>query len=180
MGDAHVKAIKELAHIFDAETKIPNKYALPAPPELITRKSAKIPRLEDQTAQPPRVDPDKESKNIEQKLPSPIQTTPSSEATRKKYTKILKEIVKQRRRFQYTGNKYDLLRATHRYNTRAQGTIVEPMAQHVTILATNLQGHHKANVVIDLTTGVSLEYRNLDKGPTKSIWEIHLQMKFSN
>ena len=45
------------------------------------------------------------------------------------------------------------------------------MAQHVAILATNIQGHHQANVVIDPTTGASLEYRLLVKGPTKSIWE---------
>ena len=45
------------------------------------------------------------------------------------------------------------------------------MAQHVAILAINIQGHHQANVVIDPTTGVSLEYRNLVKGPTKAIWE---------
>ena len=45
------------------------------------------------------------------------------------------------------------------------------MAQHVAILATNLQGHHQANFVIDPTTGTSLEHRNLVKGPTKAIWE---------
>ena len=88
------------------------------------KKSTKLPRVEDQTAPHPRVDPDGESKNRDQKLPSPIQATPSSEATRKKYTKKLKELVKQRRRGQYTGNKYDLPRETHRYNTRAQGTRV--------------------------------------------------------
>ena len=48
---------------------------------------------------------------------------------------------------------------------------MEPMAQHVAILATNLQGHHQANVVIDPTSGASLEYRHLVKGPTKAIWE---------
>ena len=45
------------------------------------------------------------------------------------------------------------------------------MAQHVTVLATNMQGHHQANVVIDPTTGASLEYRHLIKGPTKAVWE---------
>ena len=134
------------------------------------KKRNKIPRVEDLTAPPQRVDPDEESKNREQKRTSPIQATPSSEATRKKYTKTLKELVKQRRRGHYTGNKYDLPRATHRYNTRAQGTRVETMAQHVAILATNLQGHHQSNVVIDLTTGASVEYRHIVKGPTKSIW----------
>ena len=117
------------------------------------KKTTKLPRVEDQTAPPPSVDPGKESKNREQKLPSPTQATPESEATRKKCTKKLKELVKKRRRGHYTGNKYDLLRATHRYNTRAQGTRVEPMAQHVAVLAINLQGRHQVNVVIDLTTG---------------------------
>ena len=102
------------------------------------------------------MDPDEKSKNREQKLPSPIQANPSSEATRKKHTKTLKELVKQRRRGHYTGNKYDLPWATQWYNTRVQGTRVEPMAQHVAILATNIQGHHQANVVIDPTTGASL------------------------
>ena len=64
--------------------------------------------------------------------------------------------MKQRRRVHYTGNKYDLLRATHRYNTRAQVTRVDPMTQHVAVLATNLQEHHQANVVVDPTTGVSI------------------------
>ena len=45
------------------------------------------------------------------------------------------------------------------------------MAQNVAILATNLQGHNQANVVIDPTTGASLEYMRLVKGPTKSIWD---------
>ena len=79
--------------------------------------------------------------------------------------------MKQHRRGHYTGNTYDLPRATHQYNTRAQGTRVGPMAQHVAILARNLQGHHQANVVIEPTTGASLEYRHLVKAPTKSIWE---------
>ena len=116
------------------------------------------------------MDPDEESTNREQKLPSSIQTTPSSEATRKKYTKKLTELVKQRRRGHYTGNKYGLPRATHQYNTRAQGTRVKPMAQYISVPATNLQGHNKANVVIDTTTGASLEYRHIIKGPNKSVW----------
>ena len=45
------------------------------------------------------------------------------------------------------------------------------MEQHVEVLATNLQGHHQANVFIDPTTGESLEYRHLIKGPTKSMWK---------
>ena len=144
---------------------------MPTPPDSLTKKRTKLPRVEDQTAPPPRLDPENEFNNIEKKLPSPIQTTASSEATRKKYTKKLKEIAKQRRRGHYTGNKYDLPRATHRYNTRAQVTRVYPMAQHVSVLATNLQVHHQANVVIDPTTGSSLEYRHLVKRPTKAIWE---------
>ena len=135
------------------------------------KKRTKLPRVKYQTDPPPRVYPEEESKNREQKLPSPIQATPSSEATRKKYTKKLKELVKQLRRGHYTGNKYDLPRATHRYNNRAQGPRVESMAQHVAIISRNLQGHHQANVVIDPTTGASLEYRHLVKGTTKAIWE---------
>ena len=45
------------------------------------------------------------------------------------------------------------------------------MAQHVTILATNLQVHNQANVAIDPTTRASLEYRHIFKGPTTAIWE---------
>ena len=108
MGDAQIKAIRELSQIFDAETKIPNRYALPNPPDSLMKKNTKLTRVEDQTAQYPRVDPYEEYGNREQKLPSPIQTTPSSEATKKKYTKTLKKLVKQRCRGHYTGNKYDL------------------------------------------------------------------------
>ena len=79
--------------------------------------------------------------------------------------------MKQLCRGHYTGNNQDLPGATHRYNNRAQGTRVESMEQHVTLLATNMQGHHKANVLIDPKTGLSLEYRHLIKGPNKSIWE---------
>ena len=78
--------------------------------------------------------------------------------------------MKQRRRGHYKGNKYDLLRATHWCNTRSKGKIVDPMAQHVSVLATKLQVNHQANVVIDSTTGASLEYGHLIKGPTKAIW----------
>ena len=78
--------------------------------------------------------------------------------------------MKQRRQGHYTGNKYDLLQSTHRYNNRAQRTRVETMAKHVAILATNIQVHHQANDVIEPTTGVSLEYRHIVKGPTKAIW----------
>ena len=46
------------------------------------KKSTNLPRVEYHTAPPPRVDADEESKNREQKLPSPIQTTPPSAATR--------------------------------------------------------------------------------------------------
>ena len=77
--------------------------------------------------------------------------------------------MKQQRRVYYIGNKYDLPQATHRYNNRAQGPRLDPMAQHVAVLATNLQGHHQENVFIDPRTGVSLEYRHIIKGPTKAI-----------
>ena len=172
VGDNQLKEIRKLAKIFDAETKTPNRDALPTahPQDFITKKRTKLPRVEDQTAPPPRVDPDEESKNRDNKSHSPIQTTPPPESIRKKYTKKLKELVKQRRWGHYTVNKYYLLRATHRYNTRSHGTRVDPMAQHAAVLATNLQGNHQANVVIDPTTGASLEYRHLIKGPTKSIW----------
>ena len=78
--------------------------------------------------------------------------------------------MKQRLRGHYTGNKYDLPRETHQYNIREQGTRVDQMAQHVAILTKNLQGNHQENIVIDPTTGASLEYRHLVKGPTKAIW----------
>ena len=45
------------------------------------------------------------------------------------------------------------------------------MAQHVAVLAANLQGRHQANVFIDPITGASLEYRHIIEGPTKAIWE---------
>ena len=126
---------------------------MPIPLDSLMNNRNKLPRVEDHTAPPPRLDPGKEYRNREQKLPSPIQTTPPSEETRKKYTKKLKGLVKQRPRGHYTGKKYDLPRVTHRYNTRAQGTIVEPMAQHVAVIATNMQGNHQATVFIDPTTG---------------------------
>ena len=75
-GDAQLKSIRELAQIFDAETKIPNRDALPTPPDLLMNKRTKLPRVKYQTGPPSRVDPDKKSKKPEQKLPSPIQTTP--------------------------------------------------------------------------------------------------------
>ena len=78
VGDAQLKAIRELSHIFDAETKIPNRYALTPPPDSLMKKRTKLPRVEDHTAPPPRLDPGKEYKNREQKLPSPIQSTPAS------------------------------------------------------------------------------------------------------
>ena len=79
--------------------------------------------------------------------------------------------MKQYRHDHYTRNKYYLTRASHRHNTRSQGTRVDPTAQNISVLAKNIQGHHQENVVIDPTTGTSLEYRHLIKGPTKDIWE---------
>ena len=78
LGDTQLKAIRELSQIFDAETKIPNRDALPPPPDSLMNKMTKLKRVEDQTAPPPRVDPDEESKKIEQKIPSPIEATPAS------------------------------------------------------------------------------------------------------
>ena len=78
--------------------------------------------------------------------------------------------MKQLRHGHYTGNKYDLPQATQYYNKRTQGIQVDPMVQHISVLATNLQVHHEANVVIDPTTGASLGDRHLIKGPTKAIW----------
>ena len=83
--NAQLKAIRELSKIFDAENKIPNMDVLPTPPYLLMKMRTKIPRMEDQTSPPPMVDPDEESNNREQKLLSPIQKTPQSESTRKKY-----------------------------------------------------------------------------------------------
>ena len=65
VGDAQLKAIRELANIFDADTKILNRDALPALPDSLMKKRTKLPRLEDQTTPPPTVDPDKESGNRE-------------------------------------------------------------------------------------------------------------------
>ena len=86
-GDAQNKATRELSKIFDAGTKILNRDALPTHPDSLMNKRTKIPKVEYQTAPPTSVDPDKESKNREQKLPSTIQTNPQSEKTRRKYTK---------------------------------------------------------------------------------------------
>ena len=70
--------------MLDAETKIPNMDALPTPPALLLNKIAKLTSVEDQTAPPPKVDPDEEYKDRDQNISIPIQATPSSEATRKK------------------------------------------------------------------------------------------------
>ena len=118
VGDSQLKPIRELENIFDAETKIPNRDAMPTPLALIMKKRSKISRVEYQTPPPPRVDPDEGSKNIEQKPPSQTHTTPPSAATRDKDTRKIKELVKQLRRGHYTGNKYDLPQATHRCKTR--------------------------------------------------------------
>ena len=59
VGDSQLKAISGLAKIFDAETKIPNRDALPTSPAPLMKKSTKLPWVEDQTAPPPRVDTDK-------------------------------------------------------------------------------------------------------------------------
>ena len=82
--------------------------------------------------------------------------------------------MQQRRSGKYRGNKYEILQATHRYNTRYQvhkGTRVEPTAQHIELIATNIQVKNKSNIVIDPTTGASLDYRHPLKVPTRAIWE---------
>ena len=45
------------------------------------------------------------------------------------------------------------------------------MAKYVEVLAKNLQGHHQENFFVEPTTGASIEYRHLIKGPTKAIWD---------
>ena len=60
---------------------------------------------------------------------------------------------------QYKGNKYYLSQAKHQYNKRAhiqQETRVQQTAQHIALLATNLQIQHQSNIVIDPITGSSL------------------------
>ena len=59
VGDAQLKVIRELAQMFDADTKIPNRDALPTPPDSLMKNRDKLPRVEYQTAPPPRVYPDK-------------------------------------------------------------------------------------------------------------------------
>ena len=76
VGDSQLKAIRELAKIFGVETKTPNRDALTTPSDSLMKNSTKHPRVEDHTDPPPGVDPDKESKNIEQKLPITIHTNP--------------------------------------------------------------------------------------------------------
>ena len=56
--------------IFDAETKISNKDALPTPPDSLINKRTKLPRVEYQKDASTRVDPDEEYENRGQKLPS--------------------------------------------------------------------------------------------------------------
>ena len=72
-------------------------------------------------------------------------------------------------RCHYTGNKYDLLQATHRYNNISdlqQVMIVEPTAQKIAVPENNFQGQHQSNVFIEPTTGSSLEYSYTIKIPT--------------
>ena len=46
VGDTQLKSIRELSQIFDAETKIPERDALPTPPDLLIKKMTKLPRVE--------------------------------------------------------------------------------------------------------------------------------------
>ena len=73
----------------------------PPLPYPLMKNSSKLPRVEYQTAPPPRVDPYDEYKYRVQKLTSPTQANQPSAATRKKIHQKLKELVKQRRRGHY-------------------------------------------------------------------------------
>ena len=57
VGDSQIETRRELVKIFDAETQIPNRDALLAPPDLLMKKISKLPRVEDHIAPPKRVDP---------------------------------------------------------------------------------------------------------------------------
>ena len=59
VGNSKLKAIRDLAQIFDAETKIQNRDVLHTPPDSLMKNSTKLPRVKDQTVPHPRVDPDK-------------------------------------------------------------------------------------------------------------------------
>ena len=91
MVESQLKALRELANIFDADTKISNRDTLTFPPVPLIKKSYKFTRVEDQMDLPPKVDPNEESRYRYQKLPSAIETTPPSAASRDKYTKILND-----------------------------------------------------------------------------------------
>ena len=45
VGESQLKAIREFTKIFDAETTIPNRDALTNPPDSLTKKSTKLPRV---------------------------------------------------------------------------------------------------------------------------------------
>ena len=45
VGYAQLKVIRELAKIFDAEPKIPNRDAMPTPADSIMKKRTKLPRV---------------------------------------------------------------------------------------------------------------------------------------
>ena len=45
VGDAQLKARRELAKIFDVETEIPKRDALPTPADSLMKKRTKLPRL---------------------------------------------------------------------------------------------------------------------------------------
>ena len=46
VGDSQFKVIRELAKIFDADNKIPNRDSLPTQPEPLMKKSTKLPRMD--------------------------------------------------------------------------------------------------------------------------------------
>ena len=121
--------------------------------------------MKDQIETPPKVHTDEENQERDQKTSIPTHSNLPSETTREKCTKKLKEKIQQRRCGHYTGNKYDLLRETHQYNSGVQtqcGKKLGPTAKYIAVLATN----H----IVGATTGAYLEYRRLIKGLTKAIW----------
>ena len=75
-GSLLTQSNKGIIKYFYAKNKIPNRDAMPTPPAPLMKKRSKLPRVENQMAPPPKFYPDEEYKCREQKLPSPIQTTP--------------------------------------------------------------------------------------------------------
>ena len=125
-------------HKFNSQTGMHH----PSPPYPQIIQSSKTPGVKYQTNPPLRLDTYEESKKRDHKTPNLTQANPPSAETRLKYTQKLKELVEQRLRGHGKRNKYYLSQATHRYNIIAQVNQVmrmEPTAQPISVLATNLQ-----------------------------------------